>query len=56
MSAKAQRIKGRGKSSKRPFLMLYRNVKRSTAYHGLSCGARAALIELIDKHQAATTA
>ena len=30
--------------------MIYRNVKRSAAYHGLSLYARAALIELIDRY------
>ena len=34
----------------RQFLQLYANVKRSRAYHGLSCYARAILFELIDRH------
>jgi len=45
--------RGRGKGiqrSKRQFVQLYRNVKRSTAYHGLSCIARAALVEIIDRY------
>ena len=34
-SAKQQKLRRRS-SGKRQFLMLYRNVKRSAAYHGLS--------------------
>lgn len=33
-----------------PFLMLPRFVKRSTEFHGLSCLARAALIEVVDRY------
>jgi hypothetical protein len=36
--------------SKRPFLLLFRNVKRSKAYHSLSPVARCALVELIDRY------
>jgi hypothetical protein len=51
LSARATKIKGNGrKSSKRPFLQLYRNVKRSAAYHGLSVYARAALTEILDRY------
>jgi DNA-binding transcriptional ArsR family regulator len=53
-SAKQHELRGkwRGKprSRGRQFLMLYRNVKRSQAYHGLSLLARALLIELVDRH------
>jgi len=43
--------RGRGKgTNKRQFIQLYRNVKRSTAYHGLGTTARSALIELIDRY------
>jgi hypothetical protein len=38
------------RTGRRQFVQLYRNIKRSVAYHGLSCAARAALIELIDRH------
>ena len=38
------------KRGKRQFVQLYRNVKRSQAYHSLSVYARALLIELIDRH------
>ena len=38
------------RTGRRQFVQLYRNIKRSVAYHGLSCTARAALIELIDRH------
>ena len=48
-SAKQQKLRGRS-SGKRQFVMIYRNVKRSAAYHGLSLYARAALIELIDRY------
>ena len=43
------RARARG-TGKRQFVMLSRNVKRSTAYHGLGTTARSALIELIDRH------
>ena len=40
-----------GKKRKgRQFLQLYTNVKRSTAYHGLSLKARCLLFELIDRY------
>jgi hypothetical protein len=40
-----------GKKRKgRQFLQLFTNVKRSTAYHGLSLKARALLFELIDRY------
>jgi hypothetical protein len=42
--------KRRKKRGGRRFIQLYSNVKRSEAYHGLSCYARAALIELIDRY------
>ena len=48
-SAKQRKMRGRS-SGKRQFVMLYRNVKRSAAYHGLSIYGRAALIELIDRY------
>ena len=48
-SAKQQKMRGRS-SGKRQFVMIYRNVKRSAAYHGLSVYGRAALIELIDRY------
>ena len=38
------------RTGKRQFVQLFRNIKRSLAYHGLSCAARAALIELIDRY------
>ena len=38
------------KRGKRQFVQLYRNVKRSQAYHSLSVYARALLVELIDRH------
>ncbi len=38
------------KKGSRPFIKLYRNVKRSEAYHGLSVYARCALIELMDRY------
>ena len=38
------------KQGKRQYVQLYRNVKRSQAYHSLSVYARALLIELIDRH------
>jgi hypothetical protein len=40
----------RGGGSGRRFIQLFTNVKRSEAYHGLSWLARAALLELIDRH------
>ena len=42
--------KRRHKRSGRHFIQLFTNVKRSTAYHGLTTNARSALIELIDRH------
>jgi hypothetical protein len=39
-----------GKRSKRQFILLYRNVKRSKAYHALTVYARALLIELVDRY------
>jgi hypothetical protein len=39
--------------SGRRFLRLWTNVKRSAAYHGVSLGARATLIELLDKYTGA---
>ena len=41
--------KRRHKRSGRRFIQLFSNVKRSTAYHGLTTNARSALIELIDR-------
>ena len=38
------------KRGKRQYVQLYRNIKRSQAYHSLSVYARALLIELIDRH------
>ena len=49
-SAKQRRMRGIGGRSKRRFLQLYTNVKRSTAYHGLSPYARSLLFELIDRY------
>jgi len=40
----------RRKINKRRFIQLWTNVKRSAAYHGLSCTARAALVELLDRY------
>ena len=40
----------RKRSGQRTYIQLWWNVKRSTAYHGLSCYARATLIELIDRY------
>jgi hypothetical protein len=34
----------------RQYVLLWRNVKRSAAYHGLSLAARATLIELMDRY------
>ena len=42
--------KKRRRKSGRPFIRLWRNVKRSEAYHGLRHTARAALIELLDRY------
>jgi hypothetical protein len=39
-----------GGRSKRKFLQLYTNVKRSTAFHGLSSYGRSLLFELIDRY------
>jgi hypothetical protein len=41
-------MRGTRRSSRR-FLSLFTNVKRSRAYHGLSCVARALLFEVIDR-------
>jgi hypothetical protein len=49
-SAKQRRMRGISGRSKRKFLQLYTNVKRSTAYHGLSSYARSLLFELIDRY------
>jgi hypothetical protein len=49
-SAKQRRMRGIGGRSKRKFLQLYTNVKRSTAYHSLSPYARSLLFELIDRY------
>jgi len=49
-SAKQRRMRGIGGRSKRKFLQLYTNVKRSTAYHSLSPYARSLLLELIDRY------
>src|SRR5262249_55270944 len=48
-SAKQRRMRGIGRS-KRRFLQLYTNVKRSTPYHSLSPYARSLLFELIDRY------
>jgi hypothetical protein len=40
----------RRRGSGRRFIQLWTNVKRSAAYHSLSCGARAALFEILDKY------
>jgi len=44
------RALGGNKRGKRQFIQIYRNVKRSRNYHGLSTYARALLIEIIDRH------
>ena len=44
------RALGGNKRGKRQFIQLYRNVKRSKNYHGLSAYARALLLEIIDRH------
>ena len=49
-SAKAQELRRQRSKSTRRFIQLYSNVKRSSAYYGLSLGARSALIELLDKY------
>jgi hypothetical protein len=43
------KIKGRRKGG-RPFIQLFRNVKRSEAYYGLSTYARCALFEPLDRY------
>jgi len=48
-SAKQKKMRGKARSG-RKYLQLYANIKRSRAYHGLSCYARAILFELIDRH------
>jgi hypothetical protein len=48
-SAKQKKMR-KSPRSKRRFLQLFANVKRSAAYHGLSLGARCALVELLDKY------
>jgi hypothetical protein len=40
----------RQRRSKRRFIQLWSNVKRSAAYHGLSLPARCALIEILDRY------
>jgi hypothetical protein len=47
---RAQDARSGKKHKGRRFLQLYTNVKRSTAYHGLSTKARALLFELIDRY------
>jgi len=49
-SAKQRKMRGLGGRSKRQFLRLFTNVKRSTAYHGLSSYGRSLLFELIDRY------
>lgn len=49
-SAKQKKMRGIGGRSKRKFLQLYTNVKRSTAYHHLGSYARSLLFELIDRY------
>src|SRR6476659_5353958 len=49
-SAKQRRMCGINGRSKRQFLQLFTNVKRSTAYYGLSPYARSLLFELIDRY------
>ena len=49
-SAKQRKMRGIAGTSKRQFLQLYRNVKRSTAYHSLNHYARCLLFELIDRY------
>ena len=44
------RAQNGSKKGKRQYIQLYRNVKRSQAYHSLTVYARALLIELIDRH------
>jgi len=43
-------MRGIGGRSKRKFLQLYTNIKRSRAYHGLNSYARSLLFELIDRY------
>jgi len=43
-------MRGINGRSKRQFLQLFTNVKRSTAYYGLSPYARSLLFELIDRY------
>ena len=47
---RAQDVRMGKKSGKRQFILLYRNVKRSKAYHGLSAKGRGLLIEIIDRY------
>ena len=49
-SARQKRMRGIGGRSKRQFMRLYTNVKRSKAYHGLSLYGRALLFELLDRY------
>jgi hypothetical protein len=49
-SAKQRRMRGIEGRSKRKFLRLFTNVKRSKAYHGLSRWARCLLFELLDRY------
>jgi hypothetical protein len=49
-SAKQKKMRGIGGRSKRKFLQLYTNVKRSKAYHQLTSYARSLLFELIDRY------
>jgi len=49
-SAKQRRMRGINGRSKRQFLQLFTNVKRGTAYYGLSPYARSLLFELIDRY------
>jgi hypothetical protein len=44
------RALGGGNRTKRKFLRLFTNVKRSKTYHGLSLKARCLLFELIDRY------
>ena len=48
-SAKQKKMRGKARSG-RQYLQLYANVKRSRAYHGLSCYARAILFSSIHRH------
>ena len=49
-SAKQRKMRGIVGKSKRQFLQLYSNVKRSSAYHSLNHYARCLLFELIDRY------